>query len=248
MNNLTRLAIAAAAVVVVAVAGYNLLPGGAGPGGPNPTPTPTAGPTAEPSPTPTPVMTFPALYSTHPGGGKPLAPGDWVITAVEPLRITITVPDGWYKGSLEWVVFPEENSPAVAFMAVDNLYADPCDPAAGFLDPGPGPAVDDLVAALGTVPGIEASEPTSVTIDGYDGKYIVLSKPAGDARCSGGVDGALWTTVGEDVPAPGPGDQRRIWIVDVDGTRLVVSIAGQQTAEPAVAAAAAIVNSIQIEP
>lgn len=250
MNNIARLAIAAAAVVVVAIAGYNLLPGGSGPGGSYPTPSPTLAPSdaPTPSPSPTPGTTFPALYSTHPGGGTLLAPGDWVITAVEPLRITITVPDGWYKGRLEWAAFPEESSPSVTFTVADNVRVDPCNPAAGYFDPAVGSSVDHLVAAMGAVPGIEAGEPTDVTIDGYSGKYIVLSKPAGDAPCAGGVESSLWFMDIEAVPAPGPGDEHRHWVVDVDGIRLIVSILGQQTAEPGTAAAEAIVNSIQIDP
>lgn len=248
MSNLARLAIAAAALVVVAIVGWNLLPGGSGPGGPKPTPSPTSSPTIEPSPTPiaTPAMTFPALYSTLPAG-RPLAPGDWILTAVEPLQITISVPEGWSKGSLEWVVFPTEGSPAIAFTVVDNLYADTCNRAAGFLDPALGPSVDDLVAALVAVPGVDASEPTDITIDGYSGKQLVLSKPGDAATCAGGADAALYLMDGEAAPPPGPGDVHQLWVVDVDGTRLAISIWGQQTAEPRSAEAVAIVGSIKIQ-
>jgi hypothetical protein len=253
MNNVARLAIAAAAVVVVAIVGYNLLPGGSGPGGPVATPAPSPTLTPSPKPEPTPATTFPALFSTHPGGGDPLAPGDWIITAVEPLSITVTIPEGWYKGLIDWAVFPSpENSPSVGFMAVTNLYVDPCDPTKGVLAEAPGPSVDDLVAAMSAVPGIDASAATDATLAGFAGKTLELSRAANAEACPPDTD-TLWPVVGEanpalvGAPAPGPGETIRYWIVDVDGTRLVVNIV-DTGATARIAEAQAIVDSIRIAP
>ena len=196
-------------------------------------------------------MTFPALYSTYPGGGALLPPGDWIITAVEPLAITITIPERWYKGLHDWAVFPDpENSPSVAFMAVDNLYVDPCDTTKGLLEPVPGPSVDDLAAAMSAVPGLDAPAPTDVTLAGYSGKRLELSRPADAQPRGGGAESVLWPVVGdvgEDAPAPEPGDSFSYSIVDVNGTRLVVAIyaTGSTTR---LAEAEAIVDSIRIEP
>jgi hypothetical protein len=246
MNIVARMAIAAAAVVVVAIAGDNLLPRDSGTGGPNPTP--TAGPTEQPSPSPSPAMTFPALLSTQQNGAA-LAPGDWIITAVEPLSITISIPEGWYKGHLNWAVFPNlETFPSVGFMAVNNVFVDPCDQRKGYVETELGPTVDDLVAAMSAVPGIQASDLTDVTINGYNGKYLVLSKPAADDPCLPGRDPTLWLMDLESAPAPGPGDDNRYWVLDVEGTRLIVSILGTQAAQTLATEAQAIVDSIRIEP
>ncbi|TAK01465.1 MAG: hypothetical protein EPO36_05395 [Chloroflexota bacterium] len=254
MNNFARLAIAAAAVVVVAIVGYNLLPGGSGPGGPAATATPSPTLALSPPPEPTPATTFPALFSTHPGGGAPLAPGDWIITAVEPLSITLTIPEGWYKGLIEWAVFPfPEDAPSVAIMAVANLYVDPCDPTKGLLEEAPGPGVDDLVAAMSAVPGIDASAATDVTLGGFAGKSLELSRPATAEACSGGSEPSLWPVVGEanpdlvGAPAPAPGQTLRYWIIDVDGTRLVVALVDVGSTARATEAQA-IVDSMRITP
>ncbi len=65
MNNIAKLAIAAAAVVVVAIVGINLLPRNEGAGAPGPSPTlsPTPSPTPSPSPSPAPS---PALFPDGP--------------------------------------------------------------------------------------------------------------------------------------------------------------------------------------
>ena len=246
MNNLARIAIGAAAVVAIAIVGYNLLPGNTGTGGPAATPTPS--PTLVPTPTlePTPAMTFPADFGDQPTGGTQLPAGDWFLTAVEPLRITITLPEKWYKGRHEWAVFPDpQNSPSIAFLDIGNLFVNPCDTSEGLLDPPPGPTVDDLVIALSGVPGLTASEPTDVTKDGYSGKQLVLS--GGLETCVTG-EPVLWRVGVDDLPAPGVGDALHLWILDVEGTRLVIGILGSQSPEPRMAEAQAIVDSIQIEP
>ncbi len=52
------------------------------------------------------------------------------------------------------------------------MYIDPCDPTLQLRDPVVGPTADDLVAALGTVPGWEFSAPTDVEVDGIPGQYV----------------------------------------------------------------------------
>lgn len=207
MSNTMRIALATAAVAVAALLGYNyvIAPNVGSSGLDDPTPTPT----------PTPVL-FDDLDD-----GNEVAPGTYLITEIEPFRITVTVPDGWSNVRVPGLVWGE--GAVLGFWNLDNLYADPCTPASGLLDPAPGPTVDDLVAAFNRVPGVVLSTPTDVTVDGFAGKQTDL-RFSGSDGCIG-EDAVLWPigTTGDAAPAPGPGEVERLWIVDVNGDRLVIA-------------------------
>ena len=110
-----------------------------------------------------------------------MAPGPYVITAIPPLNITITVPEAWERLSVPSMVWAAPNTATnLGFCSVLNLYVDPCAIDREMLDPPPSPSVDDLVAALAALPGMETTAPTEVTVDGYAGKYVELrDRPRG---------------------------------------------------------------------
>ncbi len=117
----------------------------------------------------------------------------------------------------------DDNKATFVVTSVDNLYADPCDPLRQLRDPAVGPSVDDLVAALAAVPGWEFSAPTDIVVDGFAGQYVeyVSSTPSGDC-----ADPWLWNLNNSDPPdqpAPTGDDVSGIRIIDVDGTRLVIT-------------------------
>jgi hypothetical protein len=92
--------------------------------------------------------------------------------------------------------------------------------------------VADLAEALAAQELRDGTDPVPVTVGGYDGLYVEVSVPdevdAGD--CPGGVFG-LW-----------PGRAQRyqeilgqvdmVWIIDVDGQRLVFDAAHDPNASP----------------
>ena len=116
----------------------------------------------------------------------------------------------------------------VNFWDVANVYADGCEHTP--LDPPLGPTVDDLATVWATLPGFTATTPVDITVDGYAGKrvdYIVPDYPTvvaapddggRNADCAGNTFGC-----GTDFWAQVPGQQNRQWIIDVDGTRLVIN-------------------------
>ena len=122
----------------------------------------------------------------------------------------------------------------VNFWDVENVYADGCEWT--LLNPPLGPTVDDLANVWATLPGFTATTPVDITVDGYAGKrvdYTVPDYPTVDdpvpgednADCEGGSF-ALWTeTLGVRPTfwAQAPRQQNRQWIIDVDGTRLVIN-------------------------
>jgi hypothetical protein len=232
MNNTLRIALATAAVAVAALLGFNYLvaPNIGSPG------------LGDPTPTPTPI---PILFDEQPDGGE-LVPGSYLITEVEPFRISITVPEGWQNVRVPGLVWGDEA--VLGFWNLDNLYADPCTPASGLLDPAPGPTVDDLVAAFNRVPGVVLSAPTDVTVDRFAAKQADL-RFGGSDSCIG-QEPMLWPigSAGDAAPAPAPGEVERLWIVDVNGSRLLIATTDTTDATDEVKAELdAIFESIQIE-
>ena len=144
---------------------------------------------------------------------------------------------------------------------VGNIYADPCQWGDGLLEPPVGPSVDDLADALAKQPMRNGTTPTAVTVDGYDGKYLELTIPADlDLATCSKVPGASASTPGAFVswvgPAgddymgfAGPGSHDRVWILDVDGVRLVLDATDFPQATAADRAELqSIIDSIQIQP
>ena len=68
-------------------------------------------------------------------------------------RITFRVPEGWLLNVVPRVVWTQNSTVRLGFGEIDNIYADPCQPDLGVLDPPPGPAADDLASALRRDPG-----------------------------------------------------------------------------------------------
>jgi hypothetical protein len=221
MNNTAKLALGAAAVVVAALLGINfLLPGGSGLGGPGSTADPTA---ASPSVPAASLPTLPAEGSTLRAGAYVMAPFGEPNDAI---RFTVTVPDGWVAARGQSGVVPASgpegpDGMGLVFLMVDGLYSDPChDNAAGGQDVALGPTVEDLAAALQDQSAYEASTPTEVALGGYTGLRMDLQLPSeiNFATCN---EGQFW--VWDAAPyAQGPGNEWHLWILDVEGARVVV--------------------------
>lgn len=234
MHTMMKLSLAAAAVVVAALLGYNYLvaPNVGGPRLGDPTPTPP------PLPTPT-----PAPLNQERGA---LAPGSYAIGDLIPERIVFTVPAGWEQLTVPATIWSAAGSNAnLGFATVKNLVVDPCAPGLGLQDPAVGPSVDDLATAMAQLPGMEATTPTDVTLGGFAGKQMELT---GSVECPG--ESGLWECCGgaEFVPAPSLGERRRLWMLDVNGSRLVIASNVRPAASEATAAELqSIIDSIRIE-
>jgi len=199
----------------------------------------------------------------------PLEPGTYSIDPdldpSTPLRVVYEVPaDGW-RGWIGAAKPSEDGHVMVSITTVSNLVTDGCRDHS-WADPPVGPSVDHLASALADLaPFRVTSPPEDVTVGGYRGKHLELTVPdlpvkgAGDdRRFSGCVDGNLKSWVAAVDTEPGdafygynaePGRAEEFWILDVDGTRLVIET-NRSPASPRkdVAELRAILDSIQIEP
>jgi hypothetical protein len=139
-----------------------------------------------------------------------------------------TVPrDGWISwGPGVHTTEPDERDHVgIGFANVANLYADPCHwRTAGMLDPAVGPSVAELVAGLAAQSRFTASAPTDVSLAGFAGSYLELTIDADldFSTCDAGEVHSWIETKGSSRYYQGPGQIEQFWIIDVDGTRLVI--------------------------
>jgi hypothetical protein len=194
------------------------------------------------SPTPVvlPSATPPTSPSPTPAGDDPLVEPPRTrrhVNTVDGVPFSFSVPaHGWERfGSIS--INKSETGPQGAEAIIywssfpDGDYIDPyghyADPCTHLLSPPVGPSAADLAAAVSRAPGTELVKgPSDVTVGGYPAKHAVLTVRKKHVGCDPGffytwhdvLGGALWTrtVVGATV---------RVWIVDVDGTRLFIEAA-----------------------
>jgi hypothetical protein len=264
MNNFAKLAVAAAAVAVVAFAGIRLLPGEGNTGGPLPSESASLSPSPIASPSPSrPLTEFPegpltaGTYTLAPfssGEGMchvPPQSGCSETDADNTIRVTITVPDGW--SGIDRAVWLEENQPpsgaALGFGRGAWLLSDPCKYIA--TDVPVGPTVADFVDAVAEHPILDTTAPVDVTLAGYTGRYFDLQVPADISNCETepGGDTPIYRPWEPGIYAQGPGHRWHLWVLDVDGIRVVVqSMDYAGTSEQRRTELQAMVDSIQIKP
>jgi hypothetical protein len=227
LSTAAKYGIAAAVVLAAAVVGAAYFGGGGNVGGGNPTPTPER--SAE--------VIQPLANGED---GRELAAGTYKAELAMP--VTFTVPDGWTmwaytSAATQFNLFGEQGE--LSFEIIENVSADPC--TGEQFDPPVGPSVDDLVSALVNLEnfGFEVTTPTDITLDGFPGKQLTMTAPRAPAGC----ELRTWrTTTRQNGVALGEVNEVRI--VDVDGSRLLISIANPPTGDRS--EIDAIVNSLQL--
>lgn len=175
------------------------------------------------------------------------------------IRLTLTVPDGW--SALEGAIVPsvERYSPpggaGLLFGRGGWVYPPPlcAGPGNGDRPTIPtGTTVGEFVTALVDHPDLHVTSPVDVTLGGDSGMYLELRAPANTTTDELGPDpgGCNYYFVWEPgIYAQGPNALWRIWVLDVDGVRVVVRSDSFPGTSPEVQAQlAGIVDSMKIEP
>jgi hypothetical protein len=221
LNMQTKLAVSGIAIVaVMAFAVGRLLPSGGIGAMPNPTPT-TAPTTAPPSPTASPTRQVAAFIRED---GSILGPGRyWSAVKGSADTVEFTISETGWTGN-GWYI--NDATKALSFWSVANVYADPCDDAS-LPKPPIGPTVADLVAALDAQPGTDMEPLLNPIVGGHPSTRLVMHPSPGiAATCSG--DLKLWQA-GDRVryyraigTTESPDGREVVWIVDVDGRRIVI--------------------------
>ena len=163
-----------------------------------------------------------AATTTIPGASTELLPWDEDPAGV---RLQVTMPQGWRKGPENGFLLKNSDPSLLAFggAAVFRIFSDRCNWSGTELDTGS--TVDDLAGAFATVWGPDASSATAVNVDGFSGKHMVLTVPS-DIRL-GDCDSskyAVWAGT-DGLPkrwVQGPDQILNVWILDVDGRRILI--------------------------
>ena len=260
-----------AAIVMTIVSGC----GSSGPGA-TANPTPSSPPTSTPTVTLTSTPSSAPASSSTPSiqdvmklaHFAPLEPGRYFIDPdgddSTPVRVVYEIPsEGW----IQWIGAgrcSDAGCVGMSITAVSNLVTDGCHDHS-WSDPAVGPSVDDLVAALANLAPFEVTSPAEdVIVDGYSGKHLEWTVPdlpmegtGDDIRFSGCADGHLssWAAFVDTEPGDayygysGPGDREEFWILDVEGTRLMIAAGHTPGSLPAdLAELRTVLDSIRIEP
>jgi hypothetical protein len=132
----------------------------------------------------------------------------------------------------------------VFFYRGNWLFSDPCRPNDEENPDLPvGPTVDDLVTALVDHPSLDVTAPVDVTLAGYSGTYLDLLVPDDISAC------VTYQPIAGHIYAQGPGQRWHMWILDVNGVRVVVET-NDYAGTPAerLAEERAIIDSLVITP
>ncbi len=241
-RNRRRLAMAAAAVV--AVIGVAAIAINSMNSDDDVAPAPAVQPTVAPTTAVAPTTTVAPTTKTV----------SFPVESANDIPVTFTAPDDWVVGGFSYAD-NQGGAPGVIFNGIANIYVDACQWV--LLDPPVGPTVDDLVAAWSNLPDFAATAAVDVTVDGYAGKQFEFSVPnyATGCKVKEGVGRvyALWDETGMNKEhAPGyfawsSNLHLQIWVLDVDGTRLVIGATTLPSTSPQDRAALdEVLASIQI--
>jgi hypothetical protein len=220
----------------------------------------TASPTAAPAPT------YPANVLS-PDDFSPLEVETYFIEPdATDIQVFFTIPaEGW----LSWIgTFKPEQGTDTPYQAVGmsilnvtNVVQHGCTTHAA-ADPPVGPTVDDMAAALVALsPFILTKPPSDVTVDGFSGKHLELTVPDLAVQVSGDdtaftdcTNGELKSWIGEPLSYAfhgysHPGQVEEIWLLDVDGTRLMIeALSSPSSPESDITELRSILDSIDIVP
>jgi hypothetical protein len=155
----------------------------------------------------------------------------------------LAVPAGWSGLEQTLTLGPtsEPDGAGLAFNTGPWLHSDPCLNDDSPPDIAVGPTVEDYARALADHPLLEVTEPVDVTLSGYRGQYLELRVPADLSDC------AYYMPWEPGIWAQGPDQRWQIWILDVEGSRvLVVGYDYPTTSPERQAELASIVESIEI--
>jgi hypothetical protein len=165
----------------------------------------------------------------------------------------LTLGDGWsnYAASEDGVLLAQHDfrPPGLVLFGawqIDTLYADPCQHTPA---PTVGDGVDALVAAFRATPTLHAGAPVATTVGGRPATQLDLAIPndVDPATCVND-EYAMWGFHGVESRYVPPGYRdvvEKVWILEVDGTRVVLSGALSEGTDADVEALHAIIESIR---
>ena len=213
MTSIARAAAAVAAVLVLAFGVSQLLPSssgiGAGPPSASATATAIASPSASATPLPTPRPTTLTVEAPYPATITLRVGPGWRLWGAEGLA-----GKGWYKGT------PDPPGIGFTFWTAKEVFAEPCGGVFTTLDPPIGPKVDDLADALIKQPATIVKVDKPITVDGFSGRFLDYTADYSRGCAAGHLN--RWRTVSGSIREALDGERDQVWILDIDGKRIII--------------------------
>jgi hypothetical protein len=180
-----------------------------------------------------------------------------------PLRVVYEVADDGRSSWIGAAKFAGPEHVGVSISTISNVVRHGCSDHS-WSDPPVGSSVEDLAAALADLaPFVVTSPPEEVSAYGHRGMHLELTVPdlpvegaADDRSFTGCTDGQLksWVAAIDTEPGDayygytGPGYVEEIWILDVEGTRVMIAAEQSPESPPShVEEMRSILASIRIE-
>jgi len=224
--------------------------------------------TTDASATPGVVDLTPTILDIVAGKAEPftgLEPGVYSIDPdldpSTPIQVTFAVLAQGWKTWIGAAKFSDAGHVGVSITTVSNLVSQACRDHS-WADPPIGPSVQDLATSLAHLaPFRVTSAPKHVSVSAFPGMHLELTVPdlpiSNDGTFTGCDEGMLKSWVAAiDAEEPGdafygytgPGYAEELWILDVEGTRLMIA-AGRSPGSPSedVKEMRAILDSIRIQ-
>jgi hypothetical protein len=163
------------------------------------------------------------------------------------IRVAFTLPDGWERVTVVRLVMGQQKW--LGFGVFENLYLDPCRPGLGQRDPPVGHTVEEIADALRTVPDWQFIGSVEATVDGYRGIRVDLIAPTDQSQCAD-QHSKLLSVFGtpNEMAALRAGEPMRIWILDVEGTPLVIRGGSEPNALGSIEELQGVIDTLQIQP
>ena len=183
-------------------------------------------------------------------------PIDCALGATPPpaLGVQVTVPAGWVAATDAFLISaadgrePRAPSSSALVMGWTSFYvglnSEPCSQISHQpTDIHVGPSVDDFVEAVVAHPKLQITKPMDVSLGGYQGRFFTLTGPADISGCE------EWRPWDPGFYAQGPNNLWDVWVMDVNGFRiLIVGETFPETPAAVKAELRAIVASIRFVP
>ena len=161
--------------------------------------------------------------------GRPLTAGTYQVGDPFGIPTTITIPEGWKLDDVDQGrVYFSSADPWIVIDILENVFADPCQSAGGPIQPPVAPTVDAIVASLTGMTGFTAGPVSDLDLGEHAGKAFDLQNAinTGSARCYQIDLLPMWTSRGGNEEWTIGGFKEHMWVVDVDGTPVVMDRGG----------------------
>jgi hypothetical protein len=145
--------------------------------------------------------------------------------APESMYVAIDVPAGWGQDDVYSLATAAANDPTTRrldfYGGVRRVQADAC----AWPLVRPGDSTLALAQALSSIAGVRTSEPEPVRLDDRPGYLVRVRAPTSQKALDDCLDGVylLYAAVDRRLCHDAPGWTDLIWVVDVDGRRLVIN-------------------------